>query len=159
MTTGKDKDLEGGVAVAEKPVDPTIKALKHTELVDDEPYTVLYGWGRVPLGYRQYVDKTLFENGVARNVLGQTARHWLKGTRPDGKTDQVYGKVTIQAVLPNTAKEEHFVGITGIEIMPTEKFAAMLAGVDLDAVVKALGEKKVRSLIEGLSSRVPERRA
>jgi hypothetical protein len=159
MVTSKDKDLEGDVAVADKPVEKPVQALKAEELQDDEQYTILYGWGRVPPGYKQYVDKSLFENGVARNVLGVTAKHWLKGTRPDGKTEFVYGKVTIQAVLPNIAKESDFVRVTGIEVLPTEKFAAMLAGVDLDAVVKALGEKKVRQLIEGLSSRVPERRA
>lgn len=153
MATGKDKDPEGSVAVAEKPVE----ALKHTELTDDEVYTVLYGWGRVAPGYRQYVDKTLFEEGVARNVQGLTAKHWLKGTRPDGKSEFVYGHVRV-IVLSNTATEADFVRATGIEPMPTEKFAAMLAGVDLDAVVKALGEKRVRSLIEGLQSRVPERR-
>lgn len=154
MTAGKDKDPEGSVAVAEKP----IEALKAQDLVDDEVYTVLYGWGRVHLGYKQYVDKTLFEDGVARNVLGLTAKHWLKGTRPDGKSEFVYGKVNV-IVLANTATDSDFVRATGIEPMPTEKFAAMLAGVDLDAVVKALGEKRVRSLIEGLQSRVPERRA
>lgn len=149
-----EKEPKGGVAVAEK---EEIKALPASELVEDEVYTILYGWGRVPLGYKQYVDKTLFENGVARNVLGKTAKDWLKGTRPDGKSDQVYGRVSV-IVLKNTAKEADFVKATGIQPMPTEQFAAMLAGVDLDAVVRALGEQKVRSLIDGLSSRVAERR-
>ena len=69
---------------------------------DNDPVTVLHGWGRVRPGEKHFVDKVLFEDGVARNVPYITAKHWQKGTRPDGKAEQVYGKVVVH-VLPNTA--------------------------------------------------------
>ena len=137
------KEQSGGVAVLEKP-----------QWEDDDPVTVLHGWGRVRPGEKHFVDKVLFEDGVARNVPYRIARHWQKGTRADGKAEQIYGKVTVH-VLANTADEAAFCKATGITPMPSEKFAAMLAGVDLDEVVKHLGVEKVKALIAGLGERVP----
>lgn len=137
----------GGVAVLEKP-----KVL----FEDDDPVTVLHGWGRVRPGEKHYIDKVLFEDGIARNVPYRIVKYWQKGTRPDGKSEQVYGKVQLQAVLPNDATEADFCKATGITPMPAQKFAAMLAGVDLDEVVKHLGVEKVKALIAGLEQRVPK---
>ena len=98
--------------------------------------------------------RDVFEDGVARNEPYRVARHWQKGTRADGKSEQIYGRVTVH-VLANTAIESDFCKATGITPMPSEKFAAMLAGVDLDEVVKHLGVEKVKALIAGLNERVP----
>lgn len=153
----------GGVAVAEKPREVTFE--------DEDLVTVLHGWTRVRPGEKHYVDKILFEGGVARNVPYRIARHWQKGTRPDGKSEQIYGRVVIQAILPNQVEtgekdkdgkpvfrevsDADFAKATGITPRPMSEFAAMLAGVDLDEVVKHLGVEKVKALIAGLNERVP----
>jgi len=125
-----------------------------TQWEDNDPVTVLHGWGRVRPGEKHFVDKVLFEDGVARNVPYHIVKHWQKGTRPDGKAEQVYGKVVVH-VLPNTAEESDFCKATGITPMPSERFAAMLAGVDLDELVKQLGVEKIKALIAGLGERIP----
>lgn len=135
----------GGVAVLEKPKEV---------FADDDLVTVLHGWGRLRPGEKHYVDKILFEDGIARNVPYHQAKLWQKSTRSDGKREQVYGKVDIH-VLANMATESDFCRATGITPMPSEKFAAMLTGVDLDEVVKHLGIEKVKALIAGLNDRVP----
>ncbi len=135
-------------AVAEKP--------KEHQWQDDDEVTVLYGWGKVHPNSRSFIDKTLFEGGVARNVPYEVVKHWIKGTRPDGKREQVYGKVKIQAVLPADAKEADFAKATGITPTPIDQFAMQLAGTDLDALVAQLGVKKVKELIKGLDERLPE---
>lgn len=141
-----EEQQSGGVAVAEKP--------KEVTFADDDPVTVLHGWGRLRPGEKHYVDRVLFEDGIARNVPYRVAKHWKMMTRPDGKAEQVYGKVTVH-VLPNTADESDFCRATGITPMPSEKFAAMLTGVDLDEVVKHLGIEKVKALIRGLEQKIP----
>src|SRR5207245_11019818 len=100
------------------------------------------------------VAKGLFEQREAGKLTYRVARHGQKSIRPDGKSEQVYGKVNVH-VLANTADEAAFCKATGITPMPSEKFAAMLAGVDLDEVVKHLGVEKVKALIAGLNERVP----
>ena len=141
------EEPSGGVAVLDKP--------KEIVFEDDDPVTVLHGWGRVRPGEKHYIDKVLFQNGIARNVPYRVAKHWLKGTRPDGKNELICGKVTLQAVLPNDATEADFAKATGITPMPAENFAAMLAGVDLDELVRAMGVTKVKALIDSLEHRLP----
>jgi hypothetical protein len=138
----------GGVAVMEKP----------KQFEDDDLVCVLYGWPHAGPGTRQFVDKTLFIEGVARNVPYAIVKHWLKGTRPDGKYEQVYGKVKIQAVLSNDATERDFCEATGITPMPADKFAAMLTGIDLDALAAQLGVEKLKTLIAGLEKHLPDGR-
>ncbi len=146
-----EQEQSGSVAIAEKP----------KEFQDHEKVTVLYGWNRVPAGYKQFVDKTLFKDGIARNVPYSTVKHWQQGTRPDGKLEMTYGTIGIQAVLPNDATEADFIKATGITPMPVDKFASQLAGVDLDALVTQMGVEKVKALIDGLEKRLPpaQRRA
>lgn len=134
---------------------------KPKQFEDHDKVIVLYGWNKVPAGYRQYVDKTLFKDGIARDVPYSTVKHWQRGTRPDGKQDMTYGKIGIQAVLPNDATETDFCKATGVTPMPAEKFAAQLAGTDLEALVTLMGVEKVKAFIDGLEKHLPpaQRRA
>jgi anaerobic selenocysteine-containing dehydrogenase len=121
---------------------------------DEDHVTVLHGWGRVEHYDKHYVDKVLFTGGVARDVPYGVAKHWVANTRPDGKHEQVYGKVNVH-ILPANAIEADFVKATGIQPVPMNDFAAMLDGVDLDALVTQMGIEKVKKLMDGLDARVP----
>ncbi len=144
----------GGAAVAEPPsIDERTPAheFKETDLV-----TVLHGWGRLHPKEKHYVDKVLFEGGVARNVPWPVARHWLHGTRPQPNPQRTYeqhGRVIVQ-VLPNDADEGDFIRATGIQPMAPERLAAMISAADLDAVFEALGAEKALALALGLQQRI-----
>jgi hypothetical protein len=148
-----EQEQGGGVAVAEKP--------KKWEPQDHEKVTVLYGWNKVPSGYKQFVDKTLFKDGIARNVPYTTVKHWKQGTRPDGRLEMSYGSIGIQAVLPNDATEADFIKATGITPMPVEQFASQLAGMDINALLTHMGVEKFKALIGDMESHLPpaQRRA
>jgi hypothetical protein len=151
-TKEKDQSDEetGGVALKEK--------TKEHKWDDDDLVSVWYGHGLVAPGYKQKVDKIAFEDGIARNVPYAFVRHWQKGTRPDGKREQVYGKISIQAVLDNDATEADFCKATGITIMPVERFATMIAGVNLDELAAQLGTEKLKALIAGLEKHLPDQK-
>src|SRR5438046_2441631 len=108
----------------------TAKDLEKLEFQDDDRVTVLHGWGKVERNDRHFIDKALFVGGVARDVLYGIAKHWVTTTRPDGKIDQVYGAVRVH-ILPADATEADFVKATGIQPVPVQDFANMIAGVDL----------------------------
>ena len=133
----------------------TAKDLEQLEYQDDVPVTVLHGWGRVDNRDRHFIDKTLFEGGVARDVPCGIAKHWVKNTRPDGNIEQLYGRVKVH-ILPADATEADFVKATGIQPVPVQDFANMIAGVDLDALVTQMGAEKVNELIGDLRKRVPQ---
>jgi|ERR1041385_209510 hypothetical protein len=126
----------GGTAVLDRPKDI---------FEDDDLVTVLNGWGRVPPGSKHFVDKILFTEGVARNVAYGTAKSWTK------KTSAV--KVH---VLPNDATDADFCKVTGITPMPVDRFASMLAGIDLDALATQMGTDKLKKLIDGLDKHLPK---
>jgi len=130
------------------------------EFQDDDRVTVLHGWGRVHPGEKHFIDKVLFKDGVANDVPYAVAKHWQNNTRPDGKHDQVYGKVHVQ-ILPKDASESDFIKATGGKRMPIEQFAAQLAGVDLDALVAQMGVEKIKAIIDGMEKHLPpaQRRA
>lgn len=140
----QEKEQSGGVATLEKP----------TKFEDDDLVTVINGWGRLQPGERHFVDKILFVDGVARNVPYAIAKYWVKGTRPDGKHDQVHGKVKVH-IFANDATEADFAKATGITPMPVDKFASMLAGVDLDALATQLGAERLKQLVAGLEKHLP----
>jgi len=148
---------KAATAVLEKP--------KKREFEDHEKVTVLYGWNKVTPGYKQFVDKTPFLDGIARHVPYGVVKHWIQNTRPDGKLDQVYGKIAIQAILPDQVSgndgklrdvgEKEFCEATGITPVPVERFASQLAGVDLDALAAQLGAERLTTLIAGLEKHLP----
>jgi hypothetical protein len=131
---------------------------KPKEFEDYEKVTVLYGWNKVLPESKQFVDKVLFKGGVARNVPYSTVKHWQRGTRADGKNDQICGKISIQAVLPSDATEADFARATGIKPMPVEQFMSQLAGVDLEALATQLGAERLKELIDNLGKHLPETR-
>jgi len=132
----QEQEQGSGTAVLEKP--------KEQQWEDDDLVTVLNGWGRVPPGSRHFVDKILFTEGVARNVAYGTAKHWTK------KTSAV--KVH---VLSNEATDADFCKATGITPMPVDRFASMLAGIDLDALAAQMGTEKLKKLVDGLDKHLP----
>jgi hypothetical protein len=151
----------GGVVVAEKPT--------KKEFEDHDRVTVLYGWNKVPANSKQFVDKVPFIGGVARNVPYSTVKHWKQGTRPDGKNDQIYGKISIQAVLPDEVAgkdkdgnfimrkvdESDFAKATGIKPMPVDQFMLQLAGTDLEALAAHLGAERLKQLVDSLGKYLP----
>lgn len=155
---------QGGIAVVEKPA-------TKKDFEDYEKVTVLYGWNKVPPGSKQYVDKVLFKDGIARNVPYTVVKHWKRGTRPDGKNDQICGKISIQAVLPDEVPsgknkedgtpimrlvdESDFARITGVDPMPVGKIMAQLAGVDLEALATQLGADRLKQLVDNLGKYLP----
>lgn len=164
----QDETAQGKVATAvlEKPAENPAKK----EFEDHDRVTVLYGWNKVPVNSRQYVDKVAFVGGVARSVPYSTVKHWKRGTRPDGKLDQVYGKIGIQAVLPDevpTGKEKDgnpefrkvdegdFARATGIKAMPVDQFMLQLAGTDLEALAAHLGVERLKQLVDSLGKHLP----
>lgn len=118
---------------------------------DTDLVTVLHGWGRVAANDRHYIDRVLFLGGVAANVPYDLAKHWLAGTRPDGKP--TLGKVVVH-IVPNDATEADYIKASGIQPMAAERLAAMLSGCDLDAIFAALGSEKALQISEGLRSRI-----
>jgi len=118
---------------------------------DDELYTVLHGWGRLPHNEKHFVDTTECIGGIMRNVPGTTCRYWLKGTRPDGKP--TVGRVYVK-VLPNTATEREYVLATGIQPMSAENLAAQITSVDLSTIYKALGPQRTLELAQELKKLV-----
>jgi len=120
---------------------------------DDDRVTVLHGWGKDHPEQRHYVDKTLFIGGVARDVPYAIAKHWVKNTRPDGKIEQVVGRVHVH-ILPDDSVEKDFVKATGIEPVPMDQFLTQLAGVDLDALINQIGVEKARSLIASIEKHI-----
>lgn len=119
------------------------------EFKDGDEVTVLYGYGKVHLTHKQYVDDILFEGGVARNVPYTKAKHWQAGTRPDGKP--VVSKVGIQAILKNTADEDDFTRVTGLKATYSpEHVAALLNGLSADKIAAILGPQKARDLASRL---------
>src|SRR2546425_12573933 len=146
---------KAATAIQEQPKSNPKSNPKKWEPGDDDRVTVLHGWGRVPAGDKHFVDKVLFIDGVARDIPYAFAKYWQKGTRPDGKQDQVYGKVNIH-VLPSNATEADFCEATGITPMPVEKFAAQLAGVDLNELAAQLGTERLKKLVDGLDVHLPK---
>lgn len=162
--TSQDNEQEqhSSVAILEKPVEKK-------QFEDYDKVTVLYGWNLVPPGTKQYVDKVLFKDGVARNVPYSVVKHWQRGTRADGKNDQICGRVKLQAVLPDevedkdkegkvitrTVDENDFAKATGIKPMPVEQFMAQLAGVNIEALAAQLGADRLKQLIDNLGKYLP----
>lgn len=134
-----------------KPEAKAAEASLAREYTDADLVTVLHGWGRVASNDRHYVDRVLFLGGVATNVPYSIARHWLNGTRPDGKPTE--GKVKVQ-LLHNEATEADYIRATGIQPMEAAKLAALLTGADLDAIFAALGSEKALQISDGLRSRI-----
>lgn len=160
MSTNDTKNNDkGGTALLEKP----------REFEDHDKVTVLYGWNKVPPGTKQHVDKVLFKDGVARSVPYRVVRHWLQGTRPDGKNDLVCGRVKLQAVLPDEVQdkdkdgnvimrpvdENDFAKATGVKPMPIEQFMSQLAGVNIEALATQLGADRLQQLIGNLEKYLP----
>jgi hypothetical protein len=135
------------VAVVEK----TPSVSKSEPFEDTDLVTVLHGFGRVSPLKQEYVDRVLFIGGVARNVPYSIAKWWVKGARPDGK--EPYGHVKVQ-VLPNDATEADFIKVTGIQPMPAERLAALLAAANLDDIYQALGDAGALRIANGLRNRI-----
>lgn len=125
-----------------------IHALMREEIDEDEVYTVLHGWGRVAPGAFHFVDETRFEDGIARNVSGIIVKRWMTGRRKDGEV--AASRVYLQAVLSNEADEGDFARITGIELMPAQRLAAMIRASDLNAIFAALGPKDTAAIAHKL---------
>jgi hypothetical protein len=116
---------------------------------DGDEVTVLFGYGKVHMMQKQYVDNVLFEGGVARNVPYSVAKHWKQGTRPDGKA--VTSRVHIQAILPNTATEDDFTRVTGLKAAYSpEHVAALLNSLGPDKIAAILGPQKSKELASQL---------
>ncbi len=122
---------------------------KVMEVDDDKLYTVLFGYGRVPPTAKTYLDNYLVEGGVIRNVPGLTARHWSKGTRPDGSRSQ--GRVTI-TILPQDATEEDCLAAVGISSDQLRRLAPDLNGKDISRIIEELGPDAARRLFDALNS-------
>ena len=126
---------------------------KAIETTEDYLVTVLHGYGRARAGEKKWVDGTLFTGGVARNVPWSVAKHWVKGTRPDGGTPA--GKVIVE-ILPNDASlEDYEVKVYGNKPTP-ERVSAYLKAIDPDELFAALGNDESWSLMEDLRKRVKE---
>ena len=163
MSTNDTKNNDkSGVGVLERPAEKR-------EFEDHDKVTVLYGWNKVPPGTKQHVDKVLFKDGVARSVPYRIVKHWLQGTRPDGKNDLVCGRVKLQAVLPDEVQdkdkdgnvitrpvdENDFAKATGVKPMPIEQVMAQLAGVNIEALATQFGADRLQQYIENLSKFLP----
>lgn len=149
MSNDKDKEGQGGGgSPAPATLLSEVHALKKDEIDEDEFYTVLHGWGRVAPGAFHFVDDTRFDEGVARNVPGTIARRWMLGKRKDG--EPAASRVFLQAVLSNEATEGDFARITGIEVMPAQRLAAMIRASDLASILTALGPKDAQAIAHKL---------
>lgn len=118
------------------------------ETDEDKLVTVLYGFGKVSPTSRSFLDDFLVEGGVIKNVPYRIAKHWLNGTRPDGK--KPYGRVKVQ-VLPNDATEEDFMLAVGLSPEEIHALALRFKGTNVEAIIAQLGVAGARDLFNTLS--------
>lgn len=110
---------------------------------DDDLVTVLYGYGRVAPNAVSWLDDYRVEGGVVRNVPYSIAKHWQKGTRPDGKKPN--GRVKV-SILPNDAPEVDFERAAGITEEDKQRMATYMSATDADALISKLPKDKLQSL-------------
>lgn len=117
--------------------------------------TVLFGYnkpdvnGRIDPNKKSFLDEFEGKGGVFRNIPRDRAEAWAKGLDKNGKPSKT--RVFIQAILPNTATEEHFIAATGKTSIPQDRLAAYINASDAKTLVETLGEAKARELADRLS--------
>ncbi len=111
--------------------------------------TVLYGYGKVAPTSRSYLDDFLVEGGVIKNVPKSIALCWKNGTRPDGK--RPYGRVPIQAILPNDATEEDYFKAVGMSSDNLNTLIMSFRGRNAQDVITQLGPENARRLFDALN--------
>lgn len=129
---------------------PAEKAKSDAQFEDGDIVTVLYGYGKVPADKKFYVDDTLFVGGIAK-VPYLKAKHWQKGTRPDGKP--VISRIHIQAILPEDANEADFARVTGIrQAIEPDKLGAFLGGLNANDILTVLGTERAKEFAQRLQT-------
>lgn len=118
-------------------------------LADEAYVTVLFGYGKVPLDKKWYVDGYECIGGVIKNVPRVIAEHWAKGTRPDGKP--AVGRIFIQAILPKNASEADYIAATGQNAISAEKLAAYINSTEAKKIIEALGAEEATNLVMQIS--------
>ena len=146
VASKREQEESGGATAVLEPGE--IRTLKKNEIDEDEVYCVLHGWGRVAPNSFHYVDETRFSDGVAYNVPGIIVKRWMTGRMKNG--EPAMSRVYLQAVLSNEAKDTDFARVTGIEIMPAQRLAAMIKASDLSAILAALGPKDAQAIANKL---------
>lgn len=117
--------------------------------------TVLFGYnkpdinGRIDPNKKSFLDEFEGKGGVFRNIPKDRAEAWAKGLDKNGKPSKT--RVFIQAILPNTATEEHFIAATGKTSIPQDKLAAYINASDAKTLINTLGPDKAQELAERLS--------
>lgn len=124
-------------------LDTKEKGVEKAPFDDDDLVTVLYGYGRVLPNAVSWLDEYRVEGGVVRNVPYSIAKHWQKGTRPDGKKPN--GRVKI-SILPNNAPEADFERAAGITEEDKQRMATYMSATDADALISRLPKEKLHSL-------------
>src|SRR4051812_16402245 len=141
--------------MAEKNGVLTFAGTKPESLIPEKDLcTVLYGYGKESANKHAYVDIYEFVGGVGRNIPRSIAMAWAKGVRPDGQP--AISRVYIQAVLPNDADEAAFVQATGIQIVETPKFAAMIKATEASQLLEMLGREEAVKMADALLKAVGE---
>jgi hypothetical protein len=111
------------------------------EIDSDAVVTVTHGYGRLPHGWRNFIDRQLFVGGIARGVRYgwiQTVR-----TRAPG---------TILFTFRPDATEEDFARVCGLspELLDPQTQVALLNALDPGQLVNTLGREGVIALCEKL---------
>lgn len=147
------KALVEDMVMAQETMEATEQASKTKT---NELVTVLFGYGKVPVGKVTYVDRVKFTDGVARNVPLEVAENWKNGTHSETKqpyategSKQSYGRLDV-IILPQDATEADFAKATGIKPMVASKFAALLKAYPVTEIVEALGEERSLQLANEL---------
>lgn len=139
-------------------VTTTLPKAEAKEEPEEEDYlvTVLHGYGSVSSTKVHWIDNTKFTGGVSKDVPWSIARHWVKGTRPDG--GRINGRVRVH-VLPNDATPLDYARAVGVSPMEPEKIAAVLDATNLDLLCQTLGPEKTVKLVDALASRIGGKRS
>lgn len=122
-----------------------------TTFDDGSLVTVLYGYGRVPLDKISWLDDYEVRGGVIKDVPYAIAKHWEKGTRPDGKRPQ--GRVSVK-ILPKDATERDYAQAVGLSEGEMARLASFASSSDLDALIGKLTPTQLHTLRQSLDARL-----
>ena len=129
--------------------------VEQANTASDAYVTVLYGYNKPDVtGYvnpdkRSFLDEFEGRGGVFKNIPRDRAEAWAKGLDKQGKPAK--SRVFIQAILPNSATEEHFIAATGRTSIPQDRLAAYINASDAKTLIDTLGADRAKDLAERLS--------
>jgi len=114
---------------------------------EDELVTVTHGYGRVPLGWRNFIDRTLFVSGIARNVPYRLVKQW-----------RLKAPGTILYTFRHDANYADFARVCGLspDLLDPIKQGALLSAMQPREIIDAVGRQQALKIAEGLLKAIGE---